>query len=260
MTEQKTKIDLLIEQLQKNDFDPDPEISPQLAEIIQYFIVVESLVPVSYAPQLRFMPPYMYPKLRKFIDIWEMEEAKHGEVLRLYLQKHDYYVPPVSKKNLTWSYLYGFIGTILLAWPLWFISVGVYLVIGGANEATTSAGYWALMKRVENYPLLRQIIAAIQAEEVRHLDFYTKTAPSFLGTGLRRRLAEYALKKNWKPIGSRHGDSAKLVNLLLGPDTELSFYTRLRSYLARVDVSMPNVSDFVVDAIQKLKSDPSETI
>ncbi len=255
MTVQKTKVSLLIEQLANGKFEKDPAIPDDIVEIIKYFIVVESLVPVSYAPQLKMMPPYRYRKLREFINLWEQEEAKHGVVLRLYLNIHGHDVERVTPKTLTWSYLLGFFGTVLLAWPLWFISVGVYLVIGGANEATTSAGYWALMKRVENYPLLKQIISAIQAEEVKHLDFYTKTAPDFLGQGLRRRLAEYALKKNWKPIGSRHGDSAKLVNLLLTPETEASFFVRLRTYLARVDYGMPNVGDFVVDAIQKLKQE-----
>lgn len=254
----KTSVDRLIERLSSHQFDPDPAMPKALAEVIQYFIIIESLVPVSYAPQLRYMPPYLYGELRDFINIWEAEEAKHGQVLRLYLERHGHYVPVVTRKSLTWSYLYGYVGTVLLAWPLWFVSTGVYLVIGGANEATTSAGYWALMKKVDSYPLLKQIITAIQAEEVRHLDFYTKSAPAFLGQGLRRRLAMFVLKRNWKPIGSRHGDSAKLVRMLLSQETEADFFKRLRSYLNRVDEGMPEVGQMVIEAIHSLQRGSAE--
>ncbi len=250
MENKKSAVDELIEQLKNNEFEKDNHLNGGLVEVLDYFMMIESLVPVTYAPQLRLTPAYLYPSLKKFIDKWELEEAKHGEVLKLYLEKHGHVTKAVSERKQSFKYYRGMIWTVLLSWPLWYIYLPTYLVIGGINEATTSAGYWALMNIMKDYPLLVKIVKAIQDEEVKHLNVYKKKSEKFLKSKWRRMLTLIAVKRNWKPIGFRHGDSSNLASLLLSDETEDGFFHRLGNYLKGVNKPLKEDTDEEKGVIQ----------
>ncbi len=251
-TIEETEVDVLIEALENDNFEPDPQLTPEIAEILEYFRVAESLTSISYAPLVRSLPAYLYKSLRKFVDTWEIEEEKHGRVLQLYLEKHGYSKLRKPSETLTLRYKLKVLRMIILSWPLWFVSTGVYLIVGSLNEATTSAGYWALMNQAKAYPFLVKIIRAIQEEETSHLNSYSDDAEKFLVEPWKKRLAEYFLPIVYSPIGSDHGDMANLVRLLLKDGRGEGFYSRLRSNLAKANRTLPNIGNLVLHPIQRI--------
>jgi hypothetical protein len=248
-----TKVDLLIQSMQSNDFVPDPELSTELIEILQYFMVVESLTSVTYAPLVRWLPAYRVPELKKFVDRWDCEEGKHGQVLKLYLEKHNCPILVKPEETLGIKYWLEVMFIIGISWVFWFISIGSYSVVGAVNESMTSAGYWALMQKIKNHPLLLEIIHAIQKEEVDHLNTYSRAAEKFLPTQWQRSLSKMFLPLFLNPIGSKHGDVAKLVRHLLADGTDKGFYSRFKKNLDDVNNVVDTVKDRMVGLIQGIQ-------
>ncbi len=248
-----TKIDLLIQSLKSDDFVPDPKLSPEQTEILQYFMVVESLTSVTYAPLVRWLPAYLIPDLRKFVNRWDCEEGKHGQVLKLYLEKHNCPITIQPEETLGLMYWLEVVFIIGISWVFWFISIGSYLIVGAVNESMTSAGYWALMQKIKDQPLLLEIIHAIQKEEVNHLNTYSRNAKKYLPFRWQRFMSKKLLPLFLNPIGSKHGDVAKLVRYLLADGTDRGFYSRFKRNLEEANEVVDNVRDRMVTLIRDIQ-------
>src|SRR5205085_5800868 len=80
--------------------------------------------------------------------------------------------------------------------------VAVHMTWGAINEWTTQAGY-ARLARKADHPVLTELLGRIMRQEGRHIDFYASEAARRLSSsGRAQRLARFALRKLWHPVGA----------------------------------------------------------
>jgi hypothetical protein len=203
----------------------DHPLSPEGLRCLQYMHDVEHHT-VCYLRDLLLTPAHRDPEVTAFLACWAYEELWHGEALATVLGAHQVEAgsPRVAALRRRRRFrdgvgLTAHLGVSALAGHAF---TAVHMAWGAVNEWTTQAGY-ARLGRLEQHPVLSELLGRIMRQEGRHIDVYASEAHRRLADDPRaRRLARFALQRLWKPVGAGvmpKGEVAFLVrHLFTGPE------------------------------------------
>jgi len=161
---------------------------------------------VCYLRDLLVSPAHADPEVTSFLSLWVFEEFWHGEALAAVLEAHgeragEMRVAAMRRRlglgerlrPLTMMAGSAFAGEDFVA---------VQMAWGAINEWTTQVGYSRLASRA-GHPVLSELLRRIMRQEGRHIDFYASQAERRLAASRgARRLARFALRRFWAPVGS----------------------------------------------------------
>lgn len=190
-------------------------LSPDALRCLRYMCDIESYT-VCYLRDLLLTPSHNDPVITTFLTMWNYEEYWHGEVLAQVLAAHgvttdDDHLREVRERG-GWLAKLDPIKQSLLANVIGEDFVATHMTWGAVNEWSTHAGYASLM-RIEQHPVLTELLRRIIKQETRHIAFYNGQARDRLaGSSKARVLTRLALKHSWAPVGSG-----------VMPDVEVSF-------------------------------------
>jgi len=115
--------------------------------------------------------------------------------------------------------------------------VAVQMCWGAINELTAQSAYSRLIAKA-NHPVLTTLLRRVMKQEGRHLDFYETQAKARLeGNRKAQRLARFALKRFWAPVGSGvvpDSEVAFMATYLFGDEEGLEVARRVDRKFARI--------------------------
>ncbi len=200
-------------------------LDPSTLRCLRYMHDVE-LHTVCYLRDLLLTPAHRDPRITTFLSHWVYEEHWHGEALAAVLRAHgepagDDRVQ-ILREHLGWKVRFGPLTHILASAVVGESWVAIHMAWGAVNEWTTQAGY-ARLAAVAQHPALTHLLRRIMRQEGGHIDFYASEAQRRLAVDRRaQRLARFALRKLWQPVGANVMPPAELAfmvrHLFSGPD------------------------------------------
>ena len=206
------------------DFRDDPLPADTLRSL-QYMCDVEYHT-VCYLRDMLVTPSHKDTDVTAFMTMWNMEEFWHGEALAAVLRMHgvtvDYDHLKSVRLKLGWRDKLDPIKQSLMANLVGQDFVAVHMIWGAANEWSAITAYNRLAA-LEKHPVLAELLKRIARQEARHVAFYATQARDRLARSTKaQKLARFALRKHWGPVGS--GVMAEtevrhvLQHLMSGPD------------------------------------------
>jgi hypothetical protein len=208
-------------------------LSPAALRCVRYMHDVEFHT-VCYLRDLLVSPAHSDPEVTAFLSFWAFEEFWHGEALADVLRRHGEQAGEVRvaamRDRLGWAErlrpLAMMAGSAFAGRDM----VAVHMAWGAINEWTTQAGYAQLARRA-GHPVLAALLRRIMVQEGRHVDFYASQAERRLADGSRaRRLARFALRRFWTPVGSGvmpQAETRHLAHYLMGGADGLAVARRI---------------------------------
>jgi hypothetical protein len=160
------------------------------------------------------------------MTMWNMEEFWHGEALAAVLGVHgvtvDYDELKAKRLKLGWRDKLDPIKQSMMANVVGKDFIAVHMIWGAANEWSAITAYNRLAA-LEGHPVLAELLKRIAKQEARHVAFYATQARDRLARSTKaQKLARYALRKFWGPVGSGVMSETEvryvLHHLMSGPD------------------------------------------
>ena len=183
----------------------DQPLSAGALRCLRYMCDIESYT-VCYLRDLLLTPSHNDPEITTFLTMWNYEEYWHGEVLADVLAAHgvatgDDHMREVRERG-GWKSKLDPIKQSLLANVIGEDFIATHMTWGAVNEWSTHAGYASLI-RIEQHPVLTELLGRIIKQETRHIAFYSGQARERLGRSRKaQRITRFALDKAWNPVGS----------------------------------------------------------
>lgn len=181
---------------------------------------------ICYLRDMLVTPSHQDPKITAFMTMWNMEEFWHGEALAAVLDMHgekvDYDALTATRMKLGWRDKLGPIKQSLMANLAGQDFVAVHMIWGAANEWSAITAY-NRMAAMEEHPVLAELLQRIARQEAKHVAFYATQARERLDRSTKaQKLARFALKRYWGPVGSGVMDESEvshvLHHLMSGPE------------------------------------------
>lgn len=219
---------------------------------------------VCYLRDLLVGPAHSDPVITSFLSMWVYEELWHGDALSAVLAAHG--EPCGEPRIRSMRRRLGrserlrpvsmMIGSALAGEDL----VAVQMAWGAINEWTTQAGYAQLARRA-GHPVLAELLKRIMRQEGRHIDFYASEAETRLAErGRARRLARFALRRFWSPVGSGvmpPEETAHLARYLMGGEDGLAALRRIDRRIDR----LPGLAglNLLENSVGRLQAQPARS-
>lgn len=173
---------------------------------------------VCYTRDLLTTPSHREPEVGAFMTMWNREEFWHGEALAAVLAMHgitvDYDQLKANRMKLGWKDRLDPIKQSIMGRLVGTDFVAVHMAWGAANEHSAIAAY-NRMAELEVDPTLAELLKRIAKQEARHVAFYTSQARDRLARSTKaQKLARFALKNFWAPVGSSIMERAEVVHVM----------------------------------------------
>lgn len=161
---------------------------------------------------------------RAFLVMWGYEECSHGRALAKILELCGHAPSERSLELFTrprgWlEVVQDFAGRLASAASHDFLAT--HMTWGAINELTAIHSYARLATLTAN-PILAEVSRRIVKDERRHFAFYYQQARRRLASPFAQRLAKFALKTLWAPVGgsmaSQEDSDFPLAYLFDGPE------------------------------------------
>ncbi|WP_026256939.1 ferritin-like domain-containing protein [Actinopolymorpha alba] len=181
---------------------------------------------VCYLRDMLVTPSHKDPAVTAFMTMWNMEEFWHGEALAAVLAMHDVRIDYDALKAVRlkrgWRERFDPIKQSMLANLVGEDFVAVHMSWGAANEWSAITAYNRLAE-LQDHPILAPLLERIAKQEARHVAFYATQARERLARSRKaQKLARFALRKFWGPVGSGVMAESEvrhvLGHLMSGPD------------------------------------------
>jgi rubrerythrin len=214
-------------------------LDPNVLRTLRYMCDVESHT-ICYLREILATSAHQDPYITAFLACWNYEEFWHGEVLGRILDLHER--PGAAKAARTLRRDRRWLDEVrLLTFNLGSLVaeefVAVQMCWGAINELTAQSAYSRLIAKAD-HPVLTALLRRIMKQEGRHLDFYETRAKSRLeGNRKAQRLARFALKRFWAPVGSGvvpDSEVALMATYLFGDEEGLEVARRVDRKFARI--------------------------
>lgn len=206
------------------DFRDNP-LPPGTLRSLRYMCDVEYHT-VCYLRDMLVTPSHRDPGVTAFMTMWNMEEFWHGEALAAVLGMHgvtvDYDELKAKRLKLGWRDKLDPIKQSLMANVVGKDFIAIHMIWGAANEWSAITAYNRLAA-LEEHPVLSALLQRIAKQEARHVAFYATQARNRLALSTKaQKLARFALRKFWEPVGSGFMAEPEvrhvLHHLMSGPD------------------------------------------
>lgn len=202
--------------LDLEEFERTP-LRPESLRVLKYMCDVEYHT-VCYLRDLLTTPSHKEPEIGSFMTMWNREEFWHGEALAAVLGKHgitvDYDELKATRLKLGWKDRLDPIKQSLLGGLVGHDFVAVHMAWGAANEWSANAAYHRMAK-LENHPVLAELLKRIAQQETKHVAFYASQARTRLETSKKAQvIARFVLKKFWAPVGSGISSDAEVTHVM----------------------------------------------
>ncbi len=173
---------------------------------------------VCYLRDLLTTPSHNEPEVGAFMTMWNREEFWHGEALAAVLGKHgvtvDFDELKSKRLKLGWKDRIGPIKQALMGGLVGTDFIAVHMAWGAANEWSANAAYLRMAK-LENHPVLAELLKRIAAQETKHVAFYASQARDRLAKSKKAQvIARFALDKAWGPVGSGVMPDAEVTHVM----------------------------------------------
>lgn len=161
---------------------------------------------VCYLRDMLVTPSHRDPGVTAFMTMWNMEEFWHGEALAAVLKMHDVSIDydhlKAHRLKLGWRDKIDPIKQSLMANVVGKDFIAVHMIWGAANEWSAITAYNRLAA-LDTHPVLAELLTRIAKQEARHVAFYATQARDRLARSTKaQKLARFALRKFWGPVGS----------------------------------------------------------
>jgi len=212
------------EDLPLDEFRASP-LPPATLRSLRYMCDVEYHT-VCYLRDMLVTPSHRDPGVTAFMTMWNMEEFWHGEALAAVLKMHgvtvDYDALKAKRLKMGWRDKLDPIKQSMLANIVGQDFIAVHMIWGAANEWSAITAYNRLAA-LEKHPVLAELLVRIAKQEARHVAFYATQARERLARSTKaQKLARFALRKFWGPVGSGVMAESEvyhvLRHLMSGPD------------------------------------------
>ncbi|WP_154792011.1 ferritin-like domain-containing protein [Occultella kanbiaonis] len=192
------------EDLDLDNFRENP-LPPESVRTLRYMCDVEYHT-VCYLRDMLVTRSHGEGEVNAFMTMWNREEFWHGEALAHVLSLHgvtvNYDQLKDRRKKLGWRDRLAPVKQSLLSNIVGKDFVAVHMLWGAANEWSAAAAYKRLGV-LEGHPSLAELLRRIAAQESKHVAFYATQAKTRLaGNPKAQKLARFALKNAWAPVGS----------------------------------------------------------
>ncbi len=183
----------------------DNPLPPETLRSLRYMCDVEYHT-ICYLRDMLVTPSHRDPGVTAFMTMWNMEEFWHGEALAAVLDAHgitvDYDELKAKRLKLGWRDKIDPIKQSLMANIVGQDFTAVHMIWGAANEWSAITAYNRLAA-LEGHPVLGALLKRIAKQEARHVAFYATQARDRLARSTKaQKLARFALRKFWGPVGS----------------------------------------------------------
>lgn len=173
---------------------------------------------VCYLRDLLVTPSHKEADVSAFMTMWNREEFWHGEALAAVLGAHgitvDFDQLKATRLKLGWKDRLDPIKQSLLGNIVGKDFIAVHMIWGAANEWSAVAAYNRLAE-LEQHPVLAELLKRIAKQEARHVAFYATQARERLGASKKaQKLARFALKNAWGPVGSSVMEPAEVTHVM----------------------------------------------
>lgn len=196
------------EKLDLSDIDwtevPKHPVTPEGLRTLRYFLLTEGSTFFYTKALMKTRASVEEPEIAPFLCVWMYEEEYHGRAFRKFLEAYGERIPDDYRTDMFVRRGPGErideVGQSVLSrvfpagWP------AVHMVWGVIQEFTTYTAYQALIDRID-HPVLNVICQRIMKQELRHFAFYGSQARRRLRDDFAQRLATWALKLGWTPVG-----------------------------------------------------------
>lgn len=202
--------------LDLEEFERNP-LRPESLRVLKYMCDVEYHT-VCYLRDLLTTPSHKEPEIGSFMTMWNREEFWHGEALAAVLGKHgitvDYDELKATRLKLGWKDRLDPIKQSLLGGLVGHDFVAVHMAWGAANEWSANAAYHRMAK-LENHPVLAELLKRIAQQETKHVAFYASQARTRLEASKKAQvIARFVLKKFWAPVGSGISTDSEVTHVM----------------------------------------------
>jgi hypothetical protein len=191
----------------------DVELDPGVLDTLVYMRDVEGFTD-SYVVGLgAHRTTLADPIVRRFLDVWRVEEAAHGDAIARFLDEYGaargIAIAPrqaAPARDVAWYER----GLARVGGPVGSLVAAAHMAWGAANEMLTMNGYRLLADHC-GHPVLAELLRRIAAQESRHYSFYMLQAEWRLAEShLARAVLPRILRGSWTPVGI--GDGYKTID------------------------------------------------
>lgn len=203
----------------------DHPLPPETLRSLRYMCDVEYHT-ICYLRDMLVTPSHRDPGVTAFMTMWNMEEFWHGEALAAVLGVHgitvDYDELKAKRLKLGWRDKLDPLKQSLMANIVGQDFIAIHMIWGAANEWSAITAYNRLAA-LEGHPVLATLLQRIAKQEARHVAFYATQARDRLARSVKaQKLARFALRKFWGPVGSGVMAESEVTfvlhHLMSGPD------------------------------------------
>lgn len=189
----------------------DPEVvRTALAYPLAYSEAVEIEVPIT-AEVVRTILPHMSKQKARFIDIWDMQETVHGELLGV--SRRQLGIAPLATRDVIPGIM-KFVSLLARVSPgMHDVTEMVYLTEGAMSERETLLFYNHFrdrLKAIGEVPMAG-LVSSIARQEAAHLAFYMQAANEKRDDLSDRQLAfvQRFIEASYMPVGVRNSHSGR---------------------------------------------------
>lgn len=202
-------------------------LAPRFLPVLRYMRDIERFTEV-YFEELRRTPTGREPAIRRFMEQWNQEEARHGDLLHRFLSEAG--CPPEpdwpARARASIPLRYKVESRLTTSLTRFFGKhfSPTHMVWGAINELSTLQGYRRLIE-LAGHPVLTALLRGIMQEESIHVFFYFNIARLQLQRSpFDRRLARFIVRNYWAPVGTGikpAEDTKRVVQILFGDESGL---------------------------------------